>query len=613
MLIKEAFKKVAIKQSGKNSTIKQGEVIMTKLLKRLNGKEWLQVVVSLIFIVTQVWLDLKLPDYMTEITRYSQTEGSKMADIWVAGGKMMLCALGSLFAAIIVGFFASRIAASFSQRLRSLLFNKVDSFSMEEINRFSTDSLITRSTNDITQVQLLITMGLQMLIKAPIMVVWAMTKISGKGFEWTVATGVTVLIMISVITLIMIFVMPKFKKMQILTDNLNRVTRENLTGLRVVRAYNAESYQEEKFEQANSELTETQLYTNRGMAVMMPMMTALMSGLTLAIYWIGAYLIEGAEAMDRITLFSNMVVFSSYAMQVIMSFMMVVMIFIMLPRASVSAKRILEVLETKPTILDGATKNWKKEMEGEIEFRNVSFRYPGAADYVLEEISFQAKKGETVAFIGSTGCGKSTLVSLIPRFFDATEGEILVDGINVKEYQQEILHNKIGYVPQKAVLFRGSIASNVSYGDNGKEKATAKEILAAIEIAQGSDFVNNRKDKIESEIAQGGTNISGGQKQRLAIARAVCRKPEFFIFDDSFSALDYKTDRVLRSTLKKEAAGITNLIVAQRIGTIMDADKIIVLEEGKIVGTGTHKELLATCDVYKEIAMSQLSEEELIS
>ena len=613
MLIKEAFKKVAIKQSGKNSTIKQGEVIMTKLLKRLNGKEWLQVVVSLIFIVTQVWLDLKLPDYMTEITRYSQTEGSKMADIWVAGGKMMLCALGSLFAAIIVGFFASRIAASFSQRLRSLLFNKVDSFSMEEINRFSTDSLITRSTNDITQVQLLITMGLQMLIKAPIMVVWAMTKISGKGFEWTVATGVTVLIMISVITLIMIFVMPKFKKMQILTDNLNRVTRENLTGLRVVRAYNAESYQEEKFEQANSELTETQLYTNRGMAVMMPMMTALMSGLTLAIYWIGAYLIEGAEAMDRITLFSNMVVFSSYAMQVIMSFMMVVMIFIMLPRASVSAKRILEVLETKPTILDGATKNWKKEMEGEIEFRNVSFRYPGAADYVLEEISFQAKKGETVAFIGSTGCGKSTLVSLIPRFFDATEGEILVDGINVKEYQQEILHNKIGYVPQKAVLFRGSIASNVSYGDNGKEKATAKEILAAIEIAQGSDFVNNRKDKIESEIAQGGTNISGGQKQRLAIARAVCRKPEFFIFDDSFSALDYKTDRVLRSTLKKEAAGITNLIIAQRIGTIMDADKIIVLEEGKIVGTGTHKELLATCDVYKEIAMSQLSEEELIS
>ena len=597
----------------KNSTIKRGEVIMTKLLKRLNGKEWLQVVVSLIFIVTQVWLDLKLPDYMTEITRYSQTEGSKMADIWVAGGKMMLCALGSLFAAIIVGFFASRIAASFSQRLRSLLFNKVDSFSMEEINRFSTDSLITRSTNDITQVQLLITMGLQMLIKAPIMVVWAMTKISGKGFEWTVATGVTVLIMISVITLIMIFVMPKFKKMQILTDNLNRVTRENLTGLRVVRAYNAESYQEEKFEQANSELTETQLYTNRGMAVMMPMMTALMSGLTLAIYWIGAYLIEGAEAMDRITLFSNMVVFSSYAMQVIMSFMMVVMIFIMLPRASVSAKRILEVLETKPTILDGATKNWKKEMEGEIEFRNVSFRYPGAADYVLEEISFQAKKGETVAFIGSTGCGKSTLVSLIPRFFDATEGEILVDGINVKEYQQEILHNKIGYVPQKAVLFRGSIASNVSYGDNGKEKATAKEILAAIEIAQGSDFVNNRKDKIESEIAQGGTNISGGQKQRLAIARAVCRKPEFFIFDDSFSALDYKTDRVLRSTLKKEAAGITNLIVAQRIGTIMDADKIIVLEEGKIVGTGTHKELLETCDVYKEIAMSQLSEEELIS
>ncbi|HEX3078604.1 MAG TPA: ABC transporter ATP-binding protein [Lachnospiraceae bacterium] len=586
---------------------------MIKILKRLKGTEWLQVFISLVFIVSQVWLDLKLPDYMSEITRLTQTQGSEMSDIWLAGGKMLLCALGSLVSAVLVGFFAARIAASFSQRLRSLLFSKVDSFSMEEINRFSTDSLITRSTNDITQMQMLITMGLQMLIKAPIMVVWAMTKIAGKGFEWSVATGVTVGIMVAVIALIMVFVMPKYKKMQTLTDNLNRVTRENLTGLRVVRAYNAEAYQEEKFENANEELTATQLYTNRGMAVMMPMMTALMSGLSLAIYWIGAYLIDGAEAMDRLTLFSDMVVFSSYAMQVIMSFMMLVMIFIMLPRASVSAKRINEVLETELTIIDGHTKEGKKGMEGEVEFRNVSFRYPGASDYVLENVSFTAKKGETVAFIGSTGSGKSTLISLIPRFYDATSGEVLVDGINVKEYTQEALHNRIGYVPQKAVMFRGTVSSNVGYGDNGRRKPVSGEIESAVRIAQGSDFVERMSKQYEADISQGGTNVSGGQKQRLAIARAVCRKPEMYIFDDSFSALDYKTDRILRSTLKKETAGVTSLIVAQRIGTIMDADQIIVLDEGKVVGKGTHKELLKTCDVYREIAMSQLSEEELIS
>ncbi len=586
---------------------------MIKLLKRLKAKEWIQVFVSLIFIVSQVWLDLKLPDYMSEITRYSQTPGSEMSDIWLAGGKMMLCALGSLASAVVVGFFAARIAASFSQRLRSLLFSKVDSFSMEEINRFSTDSLITRSTNDITQVQMLITMGLQMLIKAPIMVVWAMIKISGKGFEWTVATGVTVGIMVVVIALIMIFVMPKFRKMQAMTDNLNRVTRENLTGLRVVRAYNAEGYQEEKFEQANEELTATQLYTNRGMAVMMPMMSALMSGISLAIYWIGAYLIDGAQAMDRLTLFSNMVVFSSYAMQVIMSFMMLVMIFVMLPRASVSAKRINEVLETKPTIIDGNSKEGIHGVEGEVEFKNVSFKYPGASDYVLENISFKAKKGETIAFIGSTGSGKSTLINLIPRFYDATEGEILVDGTNVKEYTQETLHNKIGYVPQKAVLFRGTVSSNIAFGDNGKKKPVLSEVETAVRIAQGSDFVEKMDRKYESGISQGGTNVSGGQKQRLAIARAVCRKPELYVFDDSFSALDYKTDRILRTTLKKETAGVTSFIVAQRIGTIMDADQIIVLEEGKVVGTGRHKELLNHCEVYREIAMSQLSEEELIS
>lgn len=586
---------------------------MIKILKRLNKSEWLQVFASLIFIVAQVWLDLKLPDYMSEITRLTQVPGSEMIDIWAAGAKMLVCALGSLVSAVAVGFFAARIAASFSQRLRSLLFSKVDSFSMEEINRFSTDSLITRSTNDITQVQMLITMGLQMLIKAPIMVVWAITKIAGKGYEWTVATGVAVGIMVVVIGTIMMFIMPKFKKMQSLTDNLNRVTRENLTGLRVVRAYNAEYYQEEKFEQANQELTATQLYTNRGMAIMMPMMTTLMSGLSLAIYWIGANLINAAQAVDRLTIFSNMVVFSSYAVQVIMSFMMLVMIFILLPRATVSAKRINEVLETKPVIMDGDKKDGEVGVQGTIEFKHVSFQYPGAADYVLENISFQAGKGETVAFIGSTGSGKSTLISLIPRFYDATEGEILVDGVNVKDYTQEALHNKIGYVPQKAVMFRGTVSSNVAFGDNGKKKPLPEEIKSAVRTAQGSEFVENMEHQYEAEIAQGGTNVSGGQKQRLAIARAVCRKPEIYIFDDSFSALDYKTDRVLRTALKKESQGATSLIVAQRIGTIMDADQIIVLDEGKIVGKGTHRELLQTCSVYREIAMSQLSQEELIS
>ncbi|GLB32857.1 multidrug ABC transporter ATP-binding protein [Lacrimispora amygdalina] len=586
---------------------------MIKLLKRLKLAEWVQVFASMIFIVAQVWLDLKLPDYMSEITKLTQIPGSAMADIWAAGAKMLICALGSLVSATVVGFFAARIAASISQRIRSLLFSKVDSFSMEEINRFSTDSLITRSTNDITQVQMLITMGLQMLIKAPIMVVWAITKIAGKGYEWTVATGVTVGIMVAVIGTIMIFIMPGFKKMQTLTDNLNRVTRENLTGLRVVRAYNAEHYQEEKFDQANQELTATQLYTNRGMAIMLPMMTALMSGLSLAIYWIGANLINAAQAMDRLTIFSNMVVFSSYAVQVIMSFMMLVMIFILLPRASVSAKRINEVLETKPAILDGHKKDGEVGKEGTVEFKNVSFQYPGAADYVLENVSFIAGKGETVAFIGSTGSGKSTLISLIPRFYDATEGEILVDGVNVKDYTQEALHNKIGYVPQKAVMFRGTVSSNVAFGDNGRKKPLPEEIESAVKTAQGSEFVEKMENQYEAEIAQGGTNVSGGQKQRLAIARAVCRKPEIYIFDDSFSALDYKTDRVLRSALKKESRGATSLIVAQRIGTIMDADQIIVLDEGKVVGKGTHRELLQTCSVYKEIAMSQLSQEELIS
>ncbi|GAA0391275.1 ABC transporter ATP-binding protein [Paenibacillus motobuensis] len=586
---------------------------MIRIFKYLKPKEWIQAVISLVFIVAQVWLDLKLPDYMAEITQLVQTPGSEMSEIWKAGGFMLLCALGSLVSAILVGFFAARIASSFSQRLRSLLFNKVESFSMEEINRFSTSSLITRSTNDITQIQMLVTMGLQIIIKAPIMAVWAVTKIAGKGFEWSLATAGAVLILLVMIAFIMVFVLPKFRKMQMLTDNLTRVARENLTGLRVVRAYNAEDYQEQKFEKANEELTYTNLFTNRAMSILLPVITMIMSGLSLAIYWIGAYLINAAEATDRLTLFSNMVVFSSYAMQVIMAFLMLVMIFIMLPRASVSAKRVNEVLDTKPTIKDGHVTEGLQGLKGEVTFNHVSFKYPDAADYVIHDVSFTVKQGETIAFIGSTGSGKSTLINLVPRFFDVTEGEVLLDGVNVKEYSMESLYNKIGYVPQKAVMFKGTVSSNVAYGDNGSAGYSEDEVKRAVQIAQGADFVEKMDDGYNALIAQGGTNVSGGQKQRLAIARAVCRKPEIYIFDDSFSALDYKTDRVLRSVLKKETAGVTSMIVAQRIGTIMDADQIIVLDEGKVVGHGTHKELLRDCDVYREIAMSQLSEEELIS
>ena len=589
-------------------------ILVIKIFKYLKPKEWLMAGISLLFIIVQVWLDLKIPDFMFEVTKLTQTPGSKMSDIWLNGGYMLLCALGSLTAAISVGYFAAKIGASFSQRLRSLLFNKVESFSMEEINRFSTSSLITRSTNDITHIQLLIVLSLQLVIKAPITAVWAITKISGKGLEWSVATGIAVLIMTLTVTIVIILTLPRFKKMQTLTDNITRITRENLTGLRVVRAYNAEDYQEDKFEAANTELTNTQMFTNRSASLMMPVMSLLMSGLSLSIYWIGAYLIDAAGAMDKLTLFSSMTVFSSYAVQIIMSFMMLIIVFIMLPRASVSAKRINEVLDTEPVILDGSETDGKSGMQGEIEFKSVSFKYPNAEESVLEDISFTAKQGETVAFIGSTGSGKSTLINLIPRFFDVTEGEILVDGVNVKDYKLESLLNKIGYVPQKAVLFKGTVESNVAYGDNGSgENYNIDEVKNAVKIAQGADFVEKMDGGYKASIAQGGTNVSGGQKQRLSIARAICRKPEIYIFDDSFSALDYKTDRILRSELKKETAGITSLIVAQRIGTIMDADKIIVLDEGKMVGKGTHKELLNNCAVYKEIAMSQLSEEELIS
>ncbi len=584
---------------------------MIKIFKYIKKKEWILVLCSLVFIVAQVFLDLKLPDYMSQITQLVQSQGSQMSEILSAGGWMLLCALGSLAASIIVAGFAARVAANLCKELRALQFDRVEAFSMEEINGFSTASLITRSTNDITQVQMIIAMGLQAMIKAPITAVWAVTKIANKGWEWTTATAVAVFVLVIMISVIIVFAIPKFKKIQGLTDNLNRVTRENLTGLCVVRAYNAEKYQENKFELANNELTSTNLFANRVMAIMMPGMTAIMSGLSLAIYWIGAYLINSAGMMDKIDLFSNMVVFMSYAVQVVMSFMMVSMVFIMLPRASVAAKRIAEVIETKPTILDGAGTEPPENVSGEVEFRNVSFQYPDASEYVLHDVSFTAHKGETVAFIGSTGSGKSTLINLVPRFYDATEGEVLIDGVNVREYTQKRLYNKLGYVPQRAVMFSGTVASNVAYGDNGRTVYTEDDVKKAVEIAQSSEFVENLPDQYNGIVAQGGTNLSGGQKQRLSIARAVCRKPEIYIFDDSFSALDYKTDRILRSVLKKETADTTTLIVAQRIGTIKDADKIVVLDEGAVVDIGTHDALMKNCKVYQEIALSQLSKEEL--
>lgn len=586
---------------------------MLKILKYLTKKDWLFVLFSFVFVVAQVYLDLKLPDYMSEITMLVQTPNSEMSEILSAGAYMLLCALGSLAAAFIVGYFAAKIASNLSWRLRSNVYDKIEGFSLAEINKFSTSSLITRSTNDITQVQNIVAMGLQLIIKAPITAVWAVFKILGKGWEWTAATGGAILVLVVIILIIMIFALPRFKKIQKLTDKLNLLTRENLTGIRVVRAYNGEDYQSEKFEKVNNELTKDNLVINRAMAIIQPGMMFVLNGLSLSIYWIGAYLIGNADMMDKMTLFSDMIVFSSYSMQVIMAFMMLTMIFIMMPRASVSAKRILEVLNTKESIVDGIGKLKNTSKTGEIEFKNVSFKYPDSKDseYVLRDISFKAKKGETIAIIGSTGSGKTSLINLIPRFYDVTEGEVLVNGVNVKDYKQNQLNNLLGYVSQKAVLFSGNITSNVAYGDNGKGNYSEKDVKKAIEIAQGTEFVEKMPDTYKSRIAQGGTNVSGGQKQRLSIARAICRKPEIYIFDDSFSALDYKTDRKLRSVLKEEISGATNLIVAQRIGTIIDADKIIVLDEGQIVGMGTHDELMRACKVYQEIAYSQLSKEEL--
>ena len=584
---------------------------MLKLLKDFTKKDYLIIFIIILLIIFQVWLDLRLPDYMSQITVLVQSEGSQMSEILEQGGYMLFCAGGSLVSAIIVGYLASLLSASFSRTLMKKLFEKVENFGMEEINKFSTSSLITRTTNDVTNIQMFISMGLQMLIKAPITAVWAVLKILNKSWQWSAVTGVAVLFLLVTVSILMFLVLPRFKRVQSLIDNINGLTRENLTGLRVVRAFNAEEYQQDKFEVGNKELTGTQLFNQRAMALMSPVMYLIMNLVTLAIYVVGSHLIDAAGMADKITLFGNMVVFSSYAMQVIASFLMLAVIFIMYPRASVSADRIAEVLDSQTHIKDGNINTDTTDKKGEIEFKNVSFKYPDGDEYVLKNISFTAKKGETVAIIGSTGSGKTTLINLIPRFYDVTEGEVLVDGVNVKDYSQNFLHNKLGYVPQRAVMFSGSVNYNVSYGDNGKGEIPEEKIKKAISIAQATDFVEKMPEKYESHIAQGGTNISGGQKQRLAIARAIARSPEIYIFDDSFSALDYKTDFMLRDELNKYTKDSTNIIVAQRIGTILNADKIIVLENGECVGMGTHKELLQNCKVYQEIAYSQLSKEEL--
>ena len=575
---------------------------MLKLLKNLTKKEWLYAAFCVVLIVGQVWLELKIPDYMSEITVLVQTEGSKMNDILLNGGYMLLCALGSLIFAVGAGFFAASIASEFSKNTRKQIFDKVQNLDTDEIKSFQTSSLITRTTNDVTQVQIFLAMGMQAIIKAPILAVWSIIKILGKDWQWSVALAVAIGFLLLMVIVIITVAVPKFKKIQTMTDDINRVTDENLTGIRVVRASNAEDFQNEKFEKYNQKLTKTQLFVNRVMGIMNPGMTLLMSGLSLAIYWIGAYIVE-----DRMML-ANMTTFMQYGIQVVAAFMLLIIIFILMPRALVSAKRINEVLDTKDSIISGEFKDINSNRSASVIFDHVSFKYPDADEYVLKDISFEAKEGETVAFIGSTGSGKSTLINLIPRLYDATEGKVLIDGVDVKEYDLESLNKKIGYVPQKGVLFSGTVKSNVNFGDNN---ADDEEVKSAISIAQASNFVSRMANGVDSRIAQGGTNVSGGQKQRLSIARAVARRPEIFIFDDSFSALDYKTDKKLRAALKKHTGKVTKFIVAQRIGTIKDADKIIVLDNGIMVGMGTHDELLKNCPVYKEIALSQLSKEEL--
>lgn len=578
---------------------------MVKIFRYLNKKEWTLIVFSLGLVVCQVWLDLKLPDFMNEITTLVETKGSQMSEIITQGGYMLLCAVGSLATSFIVGYISAKVAAEFSMRIREMIYDKTVSFSMEELSKFSTASLVTRSTNDITQIQTLIAMGLQAVVKAPILAVWAVAKIAGKNFTFTIATGCAVVFLLVIVSFMLFFSIPKSKKVQVLTDDLNRIVREHLTGIRVVRAYNAEEYQGKKFEKANTEVTNANTFVNRLTALMSPTMTFIMSMLTLSIYWLGAGLINHSAMSGKLPLFSDMVVFSSYAMQVIMAFMMLTMAFIMLPRASVAAKRIMEVLNAPVTIIDGTVTD--SSADGRIEFKNVSFGYPDAEENVLSHITFTVEQGETVAVIGATGSGKSTLINLIPRFYDTTEGEVLVDGIDVRDYVQSALRNKIGYISQKAVMFSGTVSSNVSFGDNGSDRGG--DVERSIETAQAMDFV--KETGIDGHVSQGGSNLSGGQKQRLSIARAICRDPEILIFDDSFSALDYATDRALRDALSERAAKATKVIVAQRISTIRDADMILVLEDGAVVGQGTHDELMKTCDVYKEIALSQLSKEEL--
>ena len=583
---------------------------MIKLLKNLTKKEVIYSLICISLVAFHVWLELRIPDYMSSITRLVQTEGSKMSEILHQGGLMIFCALISLICNVITGYFSARVASSFSATLRNNIFHKVETMGVAEVKKFSTSSLITRTTNDVTQVEMLIGMGLQAMVKAPVMAVSAILKILNKGFEWSILTAACVSVLMTVVITLMIIVLPRFEKVQKLIDKINGVTRENLSGIRVIRAFNAEKYQTNKFKDVNDELTGMQLFNQRCFAILNPVMNLVHHALVLGIYIIGALLIVNAGMVEKISLFSNMVVFSSYGMHVIMSFLVLSFIFMMIPRAQISAKRINEVLDEEISVKEGKFKGKTKEV-GTVEFKNVSFKYPEADDYVLKNISFKVNKGETIAFIGSTGSGKSTLINLVPRFYDATEGEVLVDGVNVKEYTTEALNNKLGYVPQKAVMFTGTVEDNVSYGDNGKGKISLDKVKEAVKVAQGKDFVEKMENDYQAHIARGGTNVSGGQKQRLAIARAIARDPEIYIFDDSFSALDYKTDSVLRKELKKYTKDATSMIVAQRIGTIMHADKIVVLEEGECVGIGTHKELLKTCDVYKEIALSQLSEEEL--
>ena len=583
---------------------------MLKLMKKLNKKEYGIIVTCVFLMIVQVWLELKIPEFMSRITSLVQTGTGSMSEILEQGFYMISCALISFGTAVIIGYFAALLSASISLKLRSKIFNKVESFGMEEMKKFSTSSLITRTTNDVTQIEMTVAMGLQVAIRAPIMAVWAISKIINKSMEWSALIGLGVLVLLTTITIIMIKVIPRFERVQKITDKVNGVTRENVTGIRVIHAFNAEKFQEDRFSNVNNELTSTHLYIQRRFAFMQPVMMFVNYSLTLGIYFVGAFLINEAGMLNKITLFSDMVVFSSYGMQVIMSFLMLAMIFMLIPRAQISAKRINEVLEEEVKIKEGSFEGITG-LAGTVEFKNVSFKYPDADENIIENISFIANRGETVAFIGSTGSGKSTLINLVPRFYDVTEGAILIDGVNVKDYKLEALNNKIGYVPQKAVMFTGTVKENVTYGDNGRGKISEEVVKKAIEVAQADEFVSKMDKDIDSHIARGGTNVSGGQKQRLAIARAIARNPEIYIFDDSFSALDYKTDSELRKELKKYTKDATSLIVAQRIGTIINADKIVVLDKGKCVGIGTHKELLKNCEVYKEIALSQLSKEEL--